>query len=139
MPKAMITFCKFADTGRLGVSLFMAVPCSKDVEHDPPKAVLLFRATWDHIPVPILKWVKYLPMNPFKRMLNLNNLFKEYGKQMLREQGPDVDAERKVNGKDVMSLLSTSYPQCGRSGRHDLTGLISSQGEFIGRRQNALG
>ena len=73
-------------------------------------------------------------MNPFKRMLNLNNLFKEYGKQMLREQGPEVDAERKVNGKDVMTLLSTFYLQRGRSGRHYLTSPISSQGELIGRR-----
>ncbi|KAM5542822.1 hypothetical protein V8D89_003486 [Ganoderma adspersum] len=77
----------------------------KDVEHDSPKAILLLRAAWDYIPVPILKWIKYLPMNPFKCMLNLNNLIKEYGKQILRQQGPEVDAERKVNGKDVRSLL----------------------------------
>ena len=42
-------------------------------------------------------------------MLNLNNLFREYGKQILREQGPEVDAERKARSKDMMSLLSKSY------------------------------
>ena len=41
-------------------------------------------------------------------MRNLNNLFRAYGKQILREQGADVDAERKVNSKDVMSILSKS-------------------------------
>lgn len=78
------------------------------MEFQPTKAILLFRAAWDYIPLPILKWIKYLPMNPFMRMLSLNNLFREYGKQILREQDPGVDAERKVNNKDVMSLLSES-------------------------------
>ena len=41
-------------------------------------------------------------------MRNLNNLFRAYGKQILREQGAEVDAERKVNSKDVMSILSKS-------------------------------
>ena len=43
-------------------------------------------------------------------MRNLNNLFRAYGTPILREQGADVDAERKVNSKDVMSILSKSIP-----------------------------
>ena len=58
--------------------------------------------------MPILKLVKYLPMDPFTRMRNVNNIFRKYGKQILREQGPEVDAERKANSKDVMSILSKS-------------------------------
>ena len=58
--------------------------------------------------MPLLKLIKYLPANPFTRLRNLNDLFGEYGKQILREQGPEVDAERKVNSKDVMSILSES-------------------------------
>ena len=68
--------------------------------------MILFRLAWDYIPAPILKWFKYIPGDPFRRMLNLNNLFREYGQRILREQGPDVDAEGKTNSKDMMSLLS---------------------------------
>ena len=56
--------------------------------------------------MPVLKLTKYLPMDPFTRMRNVNNLYREYGKQILREQGPGVEAER--NSKDVMSILSKS-------------------------------
>ena len=69
--------------------------------------MILFRLAWDYIPAPILKWFKYIPADPFRRLLNLNSLFREYGKRILREQGPDVDAEGTANSKDVMSLLST--------------------------------
>ena len=56
--------------------------------------------------MPLLKLIRFLPVNPFKRLRNGKNLFEEYGKQILREQGPEVDAERKVSSKDVMSILS---------------------------------
>ena len=79
------------------------------MDYQPAKTVLLFRAAWDYVPVSVLSWIRYLPMNPFRRLLNLNNLFREYGKQILREQGPEVDAERKARSKDMMSLLSKSY------------------------------
>ena len=59
--------------------------------------------------MPVLKLTKYLPMDPFTRMRNVSNLYREYGKQILREQGPDVDAERKANSKDVMSILSKFF------------------------------
>ncbi|KAM5534479.1 hypothetical protein V8D89_011811 [Ganoderma adspersum] len=77
----------------------------KDMDYQPAKAVLLFRAAWDYVPISVLSWIRYLPMDPFKRLLNLNNLYREFGKQILREKGPEVDAERKVKSKDMMSLL----------------------------------
>ncbi|KAM5543132.1 hypothetical protein V8D89_003006 [Ganoderma adspersum] len=77
----------------------------KDVGYQPSKTVILFRLAWDYIPAPILKWFKYIPADPFRRMLNVNNLFREYGQRILREQGPDVDAERKANSKDMMGIL----------------------------------
>ena len=43
-------------------------------------------------------------------MRNLNNLFRAYGRQILREQGAHVDTEKKVNSKDMMSVLSKSFP-----------------------------
>ena len=70
--------------------------------------MILFRAAWDYIPTPALKWIKYLPADPFRRLLNLNNLFREYGKRILREQGSGVDVERKTKSRDMMSLLSKS-------------------------------
>ncbi|KAM5543150.1 hypothetical protein V8D89_003024 [Ganoderma adspersum] len=77
----------------------------KDLDYHPNKAAVLFRATWDYIPVPILKLIKYMPVNPWPRVRNLNNLFREYGRQILREQGSDVDTEKKVASKDILSIL----------------------------------
>ena len=79
---------------------------SKDLDYHPNKAAVLFRATWDFIPIPILKLIKYIPVNPWPRVRNLNNLFREYGRQILREQGSDVDTEKKVASKDILSILS---------------------------------
>ncbi len=75
------------------------------MDYHPNKAAILFRASWDYVPVPILKLIKYIPANPFTRLRNLDNLFKEYGRQILREQGPDVDTEKKVASKDIVSIL----------------------------------
>ena len=63
--------------------------------------------------MPLLKLIRFLPVNPFRRLRTGKNLFEEYGKQILREQGPEVDAERKVSSKDVMSILSKSS-SCSR-------------------------
>ena len=71
---------------------------------------MLFRASWDYIPVPILKLIKYIPVDPFTRLRNLDNLFKAYGRQIIREQGPGVDTEKKVASKDIMSILSEHSP-----------------------------
>ncbi|TBU30200.1 cytochrome P450 [Dichomitus squalens] len=76
-----------------------------DASYMPSTASLLFRAAWDYIPTPVLKLTRYIPLNPYTRMRKLNNMFREYGKQILREQGPEVDTE-KVNSKDAMSILS---------------------------------
>ena len=84
--------------------------CSSDTSYKPPKASVLFRACWDYIPDPLLKLISYLPMNPYTRMRNLNNLFRAYGRQILREQGAHVDTEKKVNSKDMMSVLSKNFP-----------------------------
>ncbi|TBU53791.1 cytochrome P450 [Dichomitus squalens] len=75
-----------------------------DASYMPSTASLLFRAAWDYIPTPVLKLTRYIPLNPYTRMRKLNNMFREYGKHILREQGPEVDTE-KVNSKDAMSIL----------------------------------
>ncbi|KAI1791252.1 cytochrome P450 [Ganoderma leucocontextum] len=77
----------------------------KDLDYQPNKAAVLFRASWEYIPVPILKLIKYIPINPWMRLRSLNNLFKEYGKQIIREQGCDVDTEKKTTSKDILSIL----------------------------------
>lgn len=82
-----------------------ALADSKDLDYHPNKAAVLFRASWDYIPVPILKLIKYMPVSPWPRVRSLNNLFREYGKRIIREQGSDVDTE-KVPSKDILSILS---------------------------------
>ena len=48
---------------------------SQDVEYLPAKAEVLFRASWDYIPLSVLKLIRYIPMEPWTRIRNLNNLF----------------------------------------------------------------
>ncbi|KAI1792304.1 cytochrome P450 [Ganoderma leucocontextum] len=97
----------------------------KDVDYQPPKALILFRAAWDYIPMPILKLTRYLPVYPFTRLRNLNNIFREYGKQILREKGPELDAERNVNSKDVMSILIKANSSADAKTRLDDEELIA--------------
>ena len=82
------------------------VCCSKDVDYLPSKAAVLLRATWDYVPAPILKLIRYIPVHPWTRIRNLNDLFREYGRQIIREQGPNMDTEKKVASKDIVSILS---------------------------------
>ncbi|RPD78489.1 cytochrome P450 [Lentinus tigrinus ALCF2SS1-7] len=77
----------------------------KDISFQPPAAFAIFNATWDYVPETLIKLVQFIPVNPFTRMLNLKNLFTEYGKQILREQRSEVDVEKPSNSRDVMSIL----------------------------------
>ncbi|PIL34048.1 cytochrome P450 [Ganoderma sinense ZZ0214-1] len=77
----------------------------KDTEYLPGKATVLFRAAWDYIPTPLLKLIRYIPVHPWTRIRNLNALFEEYGRQIIREQGPNTDTEKKSTSKDIMSIL----------------------------------
>nr|VWO99056.1 FAD-binding FR-type domain-containing protein [Ganoderma boninense] len=97
----------------------------KDIDYQPSNASILFRSAWDYIPIPLLKLIKYVPAHPFTRVRNLNNLFMQYGKQILREQAPEVDAERKVNGKDVMSILIKANSSADAKTRLDDAELIA--------------
>ena len=88
---------------------------SQDVEYLPARAEVLFRASWDYIPLSVLKLIRYIPMEPWTRIRNLNNLFRQYGKQIIREQGSDVDTEKKVASKDILSILSEPLQPTMRS------------------------
>ncbi|PIL34049.1 cytochrome P450 [Ganoderma sinense ZZ0214-1] len=77
----------------------------KDVDYLPNKATVLFRATWDYIPAPVLKLIRYIPIHPWTRLRNLNDLFRQYGWRIIREQGPNMDTEKKSTTKDIMSIL----------------------------------
>ncbi|TFK80428.1 cytochrome P450 [Polyporus arcularius HHB13444] len=81
----------------------------------PSAMVALFRATWDYIPIPILRLFRFVPAEPFTRLRNLRGLFTEYGKQILREQRAEIDVEKVSKSKDVMSILikanSSADPQ----------------------------
>ena len=79
---------------------------SKDISFRPSATFAFFTATWDYIPESILELVQFIPARPFTRMRNLKNLFTEYGKQILREQRAEVDVEKPLNSRDVMSILS---------------------------------
>ena len=72
-------------------------------------ATMLFRATWDYFPQSILNLCKYIPADPFTRVRTVNELYRQYGKQIIREKRPEVDAEKRGHSKDIMSILSMCY------------------------------
>ncbi|KAI0661093.1 PAH-inducible cytochrome P450 monooxygenase PC-PAH 4 [Cubamyces menziesii] len=77
----------------------------KEVGYMLPVTTMLFRATWDYVPESILKLFKYIPAQPFSHLRGVSNLFTQYGKEILREKRPEVDAEKRTYGKDVLSIL----------------------------------
>ncbi|KAI0331167.1 PAH-inducible cytochrome P450 monooxygenase PC-PAH 4 [Cubamyces sp. BRFM 1775] len=77
----------------------------KDIGHMLPMTTMLFRASWDYFPESILNLFKYIPADPFTRVRNVNELYRQYGKQILREKRPEVDAEKRGYSKDIMSIL----------------------------------
>ncbi|KAH9894916.1 PAH-inducible cytochrome P450 monooxygenase PC-PAH 4 [Cubamyces lactineus] len=77
----------------------------KEVGYMLPVSTMLFRATWDYIPEPILKLFKYIPAQPFNHLRGVSNLFTKYGREILREKRPEADAEKRTDGKDVLSIL----------------------------------
>ena len=79
---------------------------SADIDFHPSAAVTFLRATWDYIPVPILRLFRFVPAAPFTRLRYLRSVFTEYGTQILREQRAEIDVEKPSKSKDVMSLLS---------------------------------
>ena len=87
----------------------MGISDSADVDFMPSAAVTFFRATWDYIPMSILSLFYLIPVNPFTRIRYLRTVFTEYGKEILREQRAEIDAENTSKSKDVMSLLSESF------------------------------
>ena len=82
----------------------LKLPDRKDIGFQLSKTSVLFRASWDYLPIRLLKLIKWLPTHPWMRMRSLQNLYREYGKQILQEHGPIVDTE-KVSSKDIMSIL----------------------------------
>ncbi|KAI0331166.1 PAH-inducible cytochrome P450 monooxygenase PC-PAH 4 [Cubamyces sp. BRFM 1775] len=77
----------------------------KEVGYMLPTTTMLFRATWDYIPEPVLRLFKYIPAQPFTHLRGVSNLFTKYGRDILREKRPEVDAEKRTYGKDVLSIL----------------------------------
>ena len=91
------------------------------MDYLPSKATVLFRATWDYVPGPLLKLIRYIPVHPWTRLRDLNDLFREYGRKIIREQGPNTDMEKKSTSKDIMSILSERpvHPATSTSHRRD--------------------
>ena len=108
----------------------------------PTRPAALFSATWDYLPRPILEMVRYIPVNPFKRLHNLKWLFTQHGTLILRQQRAafSTGVDQAGNSKDVMSLLSECVPPLPpvHSYAHLLsTMIICSQSKCLGRPQGS--
>ena len=79
---------------------------SSNIGFKPNRPGIFFQLAYDYVPKAILVWPRYIPFAPFKHLRALHDIYRVYGKQIVREKKSSVDAEGQKTGKDVMSLLS---------------------------------
>lgn len=77
---------------------------SVDATLYPPKVDLLIKATWEYIPLPILRLADYLPLKDIKRISRIRSVFDTEAKKLLKDKTDRLIAG-KQGQKDVMSIL----------------------------------
>ncbi|KAI0713469.1 PAH-inducible cytochrome P450 monooxygenase PC-PAH 4 [Earliella scabrosa] len=78
---------------------------SKDIAYRVSPAGLLFRSSWDYTPELILRLFKYIPIDPFARMLNVQRVFMEHGHRMLCGSQTELTVAPGQDNKDIMHIL----------------------------------
>lgn len=80
----------------------------------PPKADLLMKATWEYIPVPLLRLVDYLPLKDVKRLSGVRGAFELEANKLLKTKTERLTTD-KEGQKDVMSILGRLFESLGTS------------------------
>ncbi|RDX43906.1 cytochrome P450 [Lentinus brumalis] len=75
-----------------------------DTQLYPTPARMLYRGLWQYLPEAALKLIKYTPARVYRRLSNLNEMFKDIGRPLYHSNASEGSASH--DGKrDVMSVL----------------------------------
>ncbi|KAI0701147.1 cytochrome P450 [Cerioporus squamosus] len=75
-----------------------------DTHLHPTPLRMLYRGIWQYLPEAALKLIKYTPVRVYRRLSNLNEMFKDIGRPLYHSNASEGSAAR--DGKrDVMSVL----------------------------------
>ncbi|KAI0697725.1 cytochrome P450 [Cerioporus squamosus] len=97
----------------------------KDAEYHPTDAALLFKATWNYLPEPILKLFRYIPAHPMTLLRRVNSLYVAYGKHILQTERSGVDTEKQPTSKDIMSAFIKANQSANPKSRMDDSELMA--------------
>lgn len=79
---------------------------SADAVPYPSKWTILFRSLlWPHIPMSILKYVKYIPTKDHIRFRRTLDIMHNFAKSLIEEKTEAILSGKGENPKDIMSIL----------------------------------
>ncbi|KAJ8474242.1 hypothetical protein ONZ51_g7351 [Trametes cubensis] len=71
----------------------------------PSKKTMIFRHFWKYIPMPILKYVQYIPTKEHVRFRQTLKVINNFARGLIEEKTEAVLAGKNENKKDIMSIL----------------------------------
>jgi hypothetical protein len=72
----------------------------------PPKWDLLFKAVWQYIPNPILRFVEFIPSREYQRFRNFLKLAKSVAKELVDQKTSNVLME--PSNRNILTVLGES-------------------------------
>ena len=85
----------------------------------PSMKTIIFRHFWKYIPMPILKYVQYIPTKEHVRFRQTLKVINNFARELIEQKTEAVLAGKNENKKDIMSILGESRMFATWSGRTD--------------------
>ncbi|KAM5531332.1 hypothetical protein V8D89_014461 [Ganoderma adspersum] len=97
----------------------------------PSNFTLIFRSFWHWIPMPILKFVQYIPTKDHIRFRQTLGVVNKFAKSLIDEKTEAVLAGAAENKKDIMSILVKANASEDPKSRLTETEMMSQMATFI--------
>ncbi|KAI8989230.1 PAH-inducible cytochrome P450 monooxygenase PC-PAH 1 [Trametes punicea] len=97
----------------------------------PPRATLLFRYFWKWIPMPFLKFVRYIPTKEHIRLRRTLDIINKFSKELIDEKTEAVLAGKDEKKKDIMSILVKANASEDPKSRISDEEMISQMATFL--------
>ncbi|EMD32079.1 hypothetical protein CERSUDRAFT_126990 [Gelatoporia subvermispora B] len=90
----------------------------------PSKWDILFKATWNYLPISLLRFVNYLPMREYRRFRSTNQIMSRVAKNIIDEKVRDGTPSTKRDIADMMLNANESLDSKQRVSRDELADQI---------------
>ncbi len=87
---------------------------SNDTQLYPTPLRMVYRGLWQYLPEAALKLIKYTPARVYRRLSNLNEMFKDIGRPLYHSNASEGSASHEGK-RDVMSVLGEPNCHCRSS------------------------